>query len=174
MLVGLPGRTALVLALLLSACARDLVSEPGGFHSASRGYRIGVPQGESWRRVDLEGAALAFRRGDDEMVSLQARCDRPVTTPALMARHLVIGIPERVLRETGPAVVAGRPAWTQTFDARVDASALRVKTVTLVADGCAYDFVLVAGPSYDAAEQSFDAWVGGFSLDDVDTAGTAP
>jgi hypothetical protein len=185
----------LSLLLLLPACAGDPVFEHGEWHSARTGFRIGVPAAvqaaeigvpaavqaadagpgsDGWERFDLEGAVLAYRRGKRETMSVQARCGRPVTSPALMARHLVIGIPERTLREGGPREVAGRPAWLQTFDARLEGRTVRIKTLTLVAGACAYDLLLVAEGDFAPAERSFDAWVESFALTRAEPAGAAP
>ena len=174
-------RAALGLTLLLSwtACARDPVWKDGEWVSERKGFRIGVPPAlpaaESepdadasrdvpWQRFRLEGAVLAYRRDDRETLSLQARCGRPVTSPALMARHLVIGIPERVLREGGPREIAGRSGWLQSFDARLDGRTVRIKTLTLVAGDCAYDLLLVAEGDHAPAERAFDAWAASFEL----------
>ena len=169
-------RAAPLLTLLLAlppACARDLVAENGGWRSTRGGYRIGDP-GAGWERFDLEGAALAFRHGGSETMSLQARCGRPVASPAILARHLTIGIPERTLREAGPVSVAGGSGWTQTFDARLEARTVRIQTVTLVSAGCAYDFLVVAAGDPEPAQRTFRAWVESFSLDGVAGAGQTP
>ena len=168
-------RAALGLSLLLlpAACARDLVAEAGGWRSTRDGYRIGEP-GEGWERFDLEGAVLAFRRGGSETMSLQTRCGRPVASPAIMARHLMIGVPERTLRQAGPYPVAGRSGWTQTFDARLEERTVRIQTVTLVTAACAYDFLVVAAGDPEAALRDFEAWVSSFALSEPDSAGRAP
>jgi hypothetical protein len=91
-----------------------------------------------------------------------------------MARHLMIGIPERTLRQAGPVLVAGHSGWTQTFDARLEGRTVRIQTVTLVTPSCAYDLMLVAAGDPDTAQRAFEAWVGGFAVAEVDTAGRAP
>jgi hypothetical protein len=164
---------ALALALPLgAACARDLVAEPGGWRSTRDGYRIGEP-GEGWERFDLDGAALAFRHGKSETISLQTRCGRPVASPAIMARHLMIGIPERTLRQAGPYLVAGRSGWTQTFDARLEGRTVRIQTVTLVTPDCAYDFLVVAAGDPEPAQRDFEKWVESFALAEPESAGRA-
>jgi hypothetical protein len=168
-------RAALGLSLLVltSGCARELVAEGGGWRSTRDGYRIGAP-GPGWERFELDGAALAFRRGGSETMSLQTRCGRPVATPEIMARHLMIGIPERTLRQAGPTSLAGRPGWAQTFDARLEGRTVRIQTLTLVASGCAYDFLVVAAGDPVPAQRDFEAWARSFSLAELDTAGRAP
>jgi len=179
-------RAALGLTLLLlPACARDWVRENGVWRSTRAGFRIAEPAavggpdavggpGARWERFDLEGAALAFRRGKLETMSLQTRCGRPVASPAILAGHLVIGIPERTLRQAGSLLVAGQSGWTQTFDARLENRTVRLKTVTLVAAGCAYDLMLVSKGEFEPAERAFDAWVDSFALNDGASAGGAP
>lgn len=166
-------RAALGLTLLLAACARDLVAENGGWRSTRGGYWIEAP-GPDWQRFELEGAALAFRRGGTETLSLQTRCGRSLSTPQIMARHLMIGIPERTLRQAGPAQVAGHAAWTQTFDARLEGRTVRVQTVTLLAAGCAYDFLMVASGETEPVARVFESWVESFKIPEVDTVGRTP
>ena len=161
-----------LLLVLLPDCARDLVAVDGGWRSQREGYRIGEP-GPGWTRIELEGAALAFRRGGAETMSLQSRCGRPVASPEIMARHLMIGIPERTLREVHPATVSGHAAWSQTFDARLEGRTARVESVTVVTSGCAYDFLMVTAEDSESAERDFQTWVAGFTLPEVDTAGAA-
>ena len=91
-----------------------------------------------------------------------------------MARQLLIGIPERTLREGGPREIAGRSGWLQTFDARLDGRMVRIKTMTLVSGDCAYDLVLVAEGDSEPAERVFDAWVDSFVLTRGDVAGGTP
>ena len=175
----------LTLLLTLSACARDPVLVDGEWHSERAGFRIGVPAAAvgnpddpdppaQWERFDLDGALLAYRRDARETLSLQARCGRPVAEPAIMARQLLIGIPERTLREGGPREIAGRSGWLQTFDARLDGRMVRIKTMTLVSGGCAYDLVLVAEGDSEPAERVFDAWVDTFALTRGDVAEGTP
>ena len=155
-------------ALLIGAgCAGSPISRiEGGFRHRRHDYTIAWPggPGEAWQRVTLEGAALAFRRPGPEVVSLQSRCGRPVAAPVFMARHLVIGLPERTLVAAGPTQVDGRDAWTQTFDTVQKDASVRVKTVTLVAGGCCFDWILMSSGAFEPAEQAFDAWWGSFRL----------
>jgi hypothetical protein len=115
--------------------------------------------------VTLEGAVLAFRRPGPEALSLQSRCGRPVAEPVFMARHLMYGLPERTLVAAGPIQVDGRDAWTQTLDTVQEGVSVRVKTVTLVAADCSFDWILMTAADFEPAEQAFDSWWGSFRLD---------
>jgi hypothetical protein len=82
-----------------------------------------------------------------------------------MARHLVIGFRDRELVAAGPVAVDGRGGWEQAFDTRSEGSAVLVKTVTLVAGDCAFDWILAAREPIGSVEQVFDAWWQSFRLD---------
>jgi len=154
-------------ALIGSACASNPVSKTEeGFRNRRHDYTIAKPDGPGgvWQRISLDGAELAFRRPGPESMSLQSRCGRPVAAPIFMARHLVIGLPERTLVAAGPTQVAGRDAWTQTFDTVQGGAPVRVKTVTLVAADCSFDWILATGGAFEPAEQAFDAWWASFRL----------
>ena len=150
--------------LLGAGCATPSLSVSGqGFSHRRHDYTIGrAPEG--WERVKVDGAAIAFRRSGPNTMSLQSRCGKPVATPQLMARHLVIRLPDRTLVSAGPIAVAGRSGWSQVFDTVEHGVSVRVKTVTLVAQDCTFDWVLASTGSFDAAEVDFDAWWASFEL----------
>ena len=157
----------LAVTLIGAGCAGPIKELDGGYHHRRHGYRIDAPGGPggAWQRIEVEHAQLAFRRPGPSIVSLLSRCGRPVADPALMARHLVIGLPNRDLVQAGPLVVAGRDAWTQTFDTVQDGVSVRVKTVTLVVGDCTLDWILSASGPFEPAEAAFDAWWQSIRLD---------
>ncbi len=142
-----------------------MVSAPDGYRHRSHDVRIGRPggAGSDWEEIDVEDAALAFRR-QGATVTFLSRCGRPVAEAQMMARHLVIGMPERTLVAAGPLEVAGRGGWTQTLELDRDGVAVRLKTVTLVVADCTFDWVLVSTGAFEPAEAAFDAWWGSFQL----------
>lgn len=143
-------------------CASPLLAVDGGLRDPDLGYWVAVPPASvpPWRRADVEGAILAYRRPGPTWMSLQVRCKVPLTRPQILARHLLIGVGDYTLRESSPAEVAGYPAWAQVFDAVANGSVVRVKTVTVVARGCVFDWTLSVhgGRGFEQAEASFDAW----------------
>jgi hypothetical protein len=153
------------MALFGSSCAGDLVAVGTGREAAYRhrvlGYRIAVPEDEEeggWRRIDVEGAALAFRDGRGSTVSLLSRCRGSGADPRILARQLRIGLSKPILLESGPLEVDGEPGWFQVFDTESNEARVRVKTVTTRVDSCTIDFVLVAADSYPDVEARFDRW----------------
>lgn len=157
---------SLTLALIGAGCVGPVSETTAGFRHRRHDYRIAAPDGPgaSWQRVSVEGATLAFTRPGPETVSLVSRCGKPVAEPQLMARHLMMGLRERTMLVSAPLVVEGRKAWTQTFEMERDAGRVRVKTVTLVAGGCTFDWILASAGSFDLAERAFDAWWQSFRL----------
>ena len=153
---------ALIAVALAAGCTGDLALGEEGYWHRRHGYTVGVPA-PAWERVSVDGATLAFRRGRETM-SLQSRCGRPVATPAIMARQLVIGVADRDLRQAGPVTVDGRDGWVQTFDVRGEGGPVRVKTVTLVAGRCTFDWTLAGSVDFAVAERAFDAWWQSFRL----------
>lgn len=142
---------------LAAGCASDVALAGGRYRHTRHDFSVAAP-GPSWQRFDVEGAWLAFRRPGPQTMTLQVHCGRPITEPAIMARHLVLGIRDRTVVQAGPVQVAGSDGWTQTFDTRADGVPVRVKTVTLVVAPCVYDWTLAAAVAFEDAERDFDAW----------------
>jgi len=95
-------------------------------------------------------------------MTFSSRCGVPLPRPEFLARHLRIGIPANVVRESGPVEIGALEGWQQVFDADAGHGAVRVKTVTFVANGCALDWVLIGREAggFEEAERDFDAWWG--------------
>jgi hypothetical protein len=152
-----------LLAPAIWCCASGPL-EPfdGGFRNARHGYWVGTPPASDppWEPDEVEGSLLAFRRAGSVRMTFASRCGEPLPRPEFLARHLRIGIPENVVRESGAVELGPVAGWQQVFDADAGHGAVRVKTVTLVANGCALDWVLIGRESggFEAAEGDFDAW----------------
>jgi hypothetical protein len=172
---GLAGLGGLVL--LLAACAGDLVAMKTGFRNPRLGYTIARPSEEAgeWRRVDLEGADLAFRGPGGATMSLLARCGqaRPVN-PAILARNLLIGVGDREIERAAPVAHAGHPGWEQVVRVRGDGTPLTLKTVTVATQRCVFDWVLTAGSDFAALEPVFDQWWASFRAEPGPAAEEAP
>jgi hypothetical protein len=158
---------------LWGCAASPLAPVDGGFVDERHGYRIGLPTRAEppWRREKVEGSLLAFERPGPIRMTFSSRCGVPLTRPQLLARHLRIGIPAHVVRAEGPVAHASLEGWQQVFDADAARGAVRVKTVTLTANACAFDWVLIAreASDFESAERDFDAWWKTFAVEVVPT-----
>jgi hypothetical protein len=153
-------------ALVLAACASPLVQEDGAFVNRERGYRIAVPP-ESWRPVPLEAADLAFSGPGGARMSLGSRCGTPLATPEVLSRHLVIGVRHRRLLDEGAVTLDGHAGWTRTYKVEIEGTTRYLKSVTVVAGRCVYDWVLLAGGDTPEVERTFDRWWASFRLADA-------
>lgn len=161
------------LLALAWACAGPLVAVDGGFRHAQLGYSF-RPPAPAWRLVKLEGTDVAYRDAGRATMSLQTTCGEPVAAPAILARHLRIGLAEHELLHAGPVAVDGRAAWEQRIGLETRAGErVQIKTVTAVARGCSYDWLLAAPGISERVERDFDAWWQGFRLPAEDGGGSA-
>jgi hypothetical protein len=145
----------------------------GGFRHARLGHWIASPDGAAadavaapaatgsarWERVELAGAGIAFRRAGATL-SFQRRCALAPASPAILARHLVIGLEPREFVQAGPVALADRPGWSQAYRIRPEGGAppLHFESVTLLDAGCALDWLLVAREGDREAIAAFDRW----------------
>jgi hypothetical protein len=158
---------SLALALVGAGCVGPMAPVDGGYRHRKHDFTIGSPDGSggAWERVEVKGAALAFQRPGPQTLSLKSLCGKPVGNAQLMARHLRLGLADdwQVLA-SGPVDVDGRSGWSQTLATSRDGVPLHLKTVTLVAGGCTFDWILTSAGPFEAAEADFDRWWASFRL----------
>jgi hypothetical protein len=152
---------------LAPACAGNVVRYELAGHerlwNSQRGYSIDLPQrasGVGWREQGVEGADLAFRRPDGAALSLQTSCRKRRASPQILARHLTLGSVDERLLGSAPVELHGDSGWSQSFETREQDVVVHVKTVSVVGEGCVYDWVLVTreASAFEALEPIFDAW----------------
>lgn len=152
--------TALV-ALQTPACASPWQRANGRLEHREPAFSLRDPAGEpGWRRIEVEGAALAYRGPEGAVMSFLRGCERRARerSPRLAARELLIGLEGRTLAEDRAVEVAGAPGWLQVVDARDEAREARLKTVTRLDGPCREDWVLSSPERFGPAEAVFDAW----------------
>lgn len=146
-----PPRAAAVVGMVVAAlagCAGARI-EAGVFHS-DKGYRVTLP-GAGWT-VDGDSAAdLVLRRSAGPAAILaNAECGRAGGRALdVLARHLLLGVRDRVTLERGEASVGGRPALRAVLDGRVGPgdAPTRVEAYVVKDGRCVYDLVYVAPPA---------------------------
>ena len=125
----------------------------GRFVHRSRGYTIDAPPGD-WRTISIPGADLAWASPGGERMSFGSRCNVPLARAEVLARHLRFAMgPHRVIESRAADALEG-DAWLQVLE--IDS--LRLRTVTLVASPCVYDWSLAARREAPEVEDAFDRW----------------
>jgi hypothetical protein len=165
----------LAAAVAAAACASGPERSDGGFRDPERGWWIAEPKGPPgyWQRERVTGAELAWRGGEGEQLALSVRCGIPLAGPAILARHLRIGLSGSHLDESREVEVDGRPGWLQVFDAApAGGPAVQVRAVTRVGDPCVEDFLLVTSSPSALAEDAFTAFWQSFRSPPAKPAGS--
>ena len=142
--------------ILATGCAVKRIDN-GVYHS-SKGYRVAIP-GERWTPVADSPADLALRhRASGSVIAANATCDGTTSRRGsrLLTRQLLMGVRDRKVLENGEITIAGRPAAHAVLDARHEGSQARVRieTIVLTDNRCAYDFMHVATPAAFADGQA--------------------
>jgi hypothetical protein len=126
--------------VLAGGCgAATFVARDGMFRHRTRGFAVPDLTLESWDRVRIKGADLAFRDPIEGVIALRVRCDRDAVRLESESRDFWLGIPrsgtQRRTRE-----VAGWPA----FETRAQSDGRTVHTVVIGAGECVVDVAHVA------------------------------
>jgi len=162
---------ALAVLACLAGCRPPLMVVDGGqLRQRELGYRIdppGDPAEGRWRRIDVDGADVAWTLESDAEarasainISLSSTCRKTAAKAAVLSRQLALGTAQGKRLASEPVTLGPAEGWSQSFETREEGVALRVKTVTLLSGGCVYDWVLVTPASdvFQRIEPGFDAW----------------
>ena len=137
----------LAVAASLGGCAHAEVSD-GALHKAGVSVRLG-PVPASWRRVDVDGADLAYRDATREGSALvDVRCDHLDDDAPLsvLTEHLIMGTTERQFDGQDVTPFDGREAMHTLLRAKLDGVPMQYDIYVMKKDGCVYDLVYVAAP----------------------------
>ncbi len=148
---------ALAFAVVWGCAGTPIVRDGRAYHPEA-GFSVVAPPLGDWEPFRVDGAWLAYRSPSGAFMTLQTRCFRRYLNAQLRARHLLIGVSPRTVRQSGPVAVGPYGGWTQVVDVGEGEGALRLKTLTLLVEDCTYDFVLTARGDFAALEPAFDEW----------------
>lgn len=121
----------------------------------------------AWRRIDADGALLAFRDDDTPAsIVVNGRCGKDGDDVPLrsLTHHLFIHFTDRNVLSQERVELDGRAALETELVARLDGVQKHYTVVVLKKDGCVYDFVHISPPSRgDSSRERFRTLVRGFS-----------
>jgi hypothetical protein len=156
---------SLVLALAATACASGSSFDGRVFRDGAVAFEVReIPP--SYRRIQLEGASLAFRdEPNDASIVVKARCgvasdDAPLEA---LTNHLLIGTTDREFLKEETIPFDGREARYTVVRAKLDGVPRTYGIYVLKKDGCIYDFVRVAPPDrFEPGTDEFKRFVSSF------------
>lgn len=135
-------------------------------------YFLASPSHENlaWEAMDFAEAERAYRGPQREIMTFFTSCRLQTKSPRVLARQLTTGVAVRNWKRRESVMVAGYSGWLQEFEIDAPGEPRTMKTVTIVANKCSYDWVLIAGKTFPAAVEAFDAWWSSLRLGDVSSA----
>ncbi len=158
---------ALTAATVIAAagCGREAF-DGRVYHAGRASFQVG-PVPETWQRIEVEGAMLAFHdRASGGSIEVHAQCGRDADDVPLVAltNHLLIGFTEREVKLEQTVPFDGREARHTVVYAKLDGVPLALDAWVLKKDGCVYDLVFVVAPAQHAANaDGFAKFANGFS-----------
>lgn len=149
---------------MLAACA-SAGFDGHVYHDDDVRFRVG-PIPSSWRRLELEGARLAFR--DDSAnatVAVNGRCglDGDDVPLASLTQHLFLQFTDRTQISQTKLSLDGREALRTEISAALDGVPKRYLVYVLKKDNCVYDFMYIAADSAPGSRAEFERFVQGFA-----------
>jgi hypothetical protein len=156
----------LSMGLLLLACAGPAF-DGRVYRSADISFRVG-PQPEPWRKIQVEGALLAFRDPAGATIALNGRCGMDGDDVPLRAltHHLFLQFTARHVLDQRELVLDGREALRTELLAELDGVPRRFIVYVLKKNECVYDFLWIGleHPHPDSVA-AFGRFVEGFSTE---------
>jgi hypothetical protein len=159
-------RHPFLATVMLGAASCSAGLQGDTFHGDGFAFRIG-PLPESWRRVEISHAALAFRdEQDGASIVLNGRCgvdgeDVPLES---LTQHLFLRFTEREIVEQKVTPFDRREAMRTVLTAKLDGVPMKFDVWVLKKDGCVYDLAFMATPPrFARGDAEFERFVASFT-----------
>ncbi|MCL2448516.1 MAG: hypothetical protein FWD17_06190 [Polyangiaceae bacterium] len=165
--------SGLVAALVLAGCAHAESFDGGVLRKGGLRIELG-PVPETWRRISVRGADLAFR--DDKRAGstlFNVHCggrddDAPL---GILTQNLIMGTTERDFESQEIMPFDGREAMRTRLRAKLDGVPMQYEIYVMKKDGCVYDLVYVAPPDrFEDGTADFERFAGGLRTAATPTA----
>jgi hypothetical protein len=150
--------------MLLAGCAHEEAFQQGVLRKGDLRVEVG-PVPSTWRRVDVDGADLAYRDdGRSGSALFDVRCgarddDAPLS---ILTQNLIMGTTQRDFESQEIVPFDRREALHSKLHARLDGVPMQYDIYVMKKDGCIYDLVYVAPPDRFAdGAADFERFVAG-------------
>lgn len=160
------GRLVLLplVACLSGACAHEEGFAGQVLRKGDLAVQVG-PVPPSWKRIDVEGADLAFHddaREGSTLVDVRCRRRDDDAPLSVLTDHLIMGTTEREVGTQETVPFDGREAMHTLLRAKLDGVPMQYDLYVMKKDGCIYDIVYVAPPTHFAeGAQDFERFTRG-------------
>lgn len=159
-------RPILLAAALLGAAGCSAGLQGDVYRGDGFAFRIAPPP-DTWKRVEMTHAALAYRDdGDDATVLVNGRCgvDGEDVPLAALTQHLFLRFTERDVIDQAVVPFDHREAMHTVLVAKLDGVPMKFDVWVLKKDGCVYDLGYMAPPGrFTGGAEAFERFVRGFS-----------
>lgn len=128
-------------------------------------YRVVVPAGDEWRRVDFADNDLAWMSNKSpHVIAINATCTGHEDPPLdVLTNHLVFGFTERETVSRTPFTLDGRDALRTLVHAKLDGVPTSIELVVLKKNGCVHDLTYISPIGAEGTyRKDFEAMVSGF------------
>ncbi|MDP8998671.1 MAG: hypothetical protein M3O46_01010 [Myxococcota bacterium] len=140
------------LVAVATACAHGDAFDGEVLRKGDLTVHVG-PLPPNWRRVEVQGADLAFRDEAREGSTLfSVRCGRRDDDAPLsvLTEHLIMGTTDREFESEERVPLDGREAMHSILRAKLDGVSMQYEIYVMKKDGCLYDVVYVSSPDHFA------------------------
>jgi hypothetical protein len=155
-----------VAGVLAAACAGPVARDGERWRARASGASVADLSAldGGWRRVESEGALLAYRHEAGARAGWLHQCRGASAAARPEAHALLVRLEGARLQREGPVSLGGSEGWAVVASALERDRTVTVKTVTRISSrACTDDFVLVAGPDFATLEVGFDRWWASFA-----------
>lgn len=147
-----------------AACSPSDAFQQGVVRKGDLRVEVG-PVPDSWRRVQVEGADLAFRddaRGGSALFDVRCGSRDNDAPLSILTQNLVMGTTERDFETQEVVPFDRREAMHSKLLAKLDGVPMRYDIYVMKKDGCVYDLVYIAEPErFAEGAADFERFVAG-------------
>ena len=156
-------RFGAAVALLLTGCG----SAFDGTLYRGDGFAFRVaPLPDTWQRIEISHAALAFRDADGGTIAVDTRCraDGGDVPLASLTMHLFLGFTDREILAQTVVPFDGREAMHTLLSAKLDGVPKKFDVWVMKKDDCVHDLYYIADTAhFERGSAAFERFVQGFA-----------
>lgn len=156
-------RFGAAVALLLTGCGGAF--DGTLYRGDGFAFRV-APLPDTWQRIEISHAALAFRDADGGTIAVDTRCraDGGDVPLASLTMHLFLGFTDREILAQTVVPFDGREAMHTLLSAKLDGVPKKFDVWVMKKDDCVHDLYYIADTAhFERGSAAFERFVQGFA-----------